>query len=68
VSNGGRLVCETLLFSRRHDRARSDPPQYLLVPREELAKLRADIRWFLFGHPLRVYVRSARVMVAAAVA
>lgn len=31
------------MFSWRHDRSRFDPPQHLLVPREELAELWADV-------------------------
>ena len=61
MSHGCCLFCEALLFSRRHDRARFNPAQYLLVPCEELAELRADIGWLLFGHPLRVYARSTQV-------
>ena len=39
------------MFSWRHDRPRFNPPQPLLVPREELAELRADIGSLFVGHP-----------------
>lgn len=39
------------MFSWRHDCPRFNPPQHFLVPREELAKLRADIGSLLLRHP-----------------
>jgi hypothetical protein len=51
VSHGRRLFCEALLFSWSHERPGFNPPQNILVPREELAELRADIGSLFRGHP-----------------
>jgi hypothetical protein len=51
MSHGRRLFCEALLFSWSHERPGCNPPQHLLVPRKELAELRADIGSLFLGHP-----------------